>query len=145
MARHRAHRLNPLPGTVATFVALTIGYWLPGIGLPRLDFPLLNGNLLVPDTTAVSFAWTVGLAQTLGIGVLLGLMYGEWARERLPGGPATKGAIWGLVVGCVAGFTVFPLLYGGGLFGSRWDTGTPMALVAWFLAWGATLGLADGG
>jgi len=127
-------------GLVATFVATTLGYWLPGLGLLRLDFPILNGNLIVPDTTAVSFAWLVGAAQTAGLGALLAGIYAGWLRDRLPGRPWLRGTIWGALLGVVSGLTVFPLLYGAGVFGLAWDPVAPVSLAVWYGSWGAALG-----
>ena len=42
----RPIRALALAGLAATWVALSVGYWLPGIGLPRMDVALWNGNLL---------------------------------------------------------------------------------------------------
>lgn len=140
----RRSRPGVAPGVIATLAALTVGYWAPGLGLPRLDLPMLNGNLLVPEATSAAFGWTVGLAHTLVLGGFLGAVYRRMIRARLPGGPATRGALWGLVVGTFAGFTVFPLLYGAGIFGLQWGPGAPVTIVLWFLTWGATLGIVDG-
>jgi hypothetical protein len=50
------HRL--IGGLVAGFAALhiadMIGYWLPGIGLPKLDFAYFNGTILMPDAPATT-------------------------------------------------------------------------------------------
>lgn len=127
-------------GVIATFVSLTAGYWIPAVGLIRLDFASLNGNLLVPDTTAVSFAWTVGLVHTCALGAILAVVYSAWVRQRLPGSAWLRGAIWGAVVGVVSGLTIFPLLYGAGAFGLAWDPAAPIALAIWHLVWGLTLG-----
>ncbi len=120
-------------GLVATFVALTVGYWLPGIGLLRLDFPALNGNLIVPASTASAGVWLIGAGQTFGIGTLLAVVYARWIRSRLPGRGPTRGLVWGALVGVVAGLTVFPLVYGGGVFGIAWEAQAPLAMALWFL------------
>jgi hypothetical protein len=128
---------------VATFVAMSVGYWLPGLGLPRLDFAQMNGNLLVPEQSTASFAWTVGLVDIFLLGMLAAVVYGRYLRSRLPGTGPVRGLIWGLVLCTVTGLTAFPLLFGGGVFGVRWDPGAPIALVLWHVAWGVTLGIVD--
>lgn len=132
-----------LAGAVATFVAVTAGYWLPGIGLLRIDFPTLNGNVIMPVSTASAAAWMIGAAQTFGIGALLGVIYLCWIRDRLPGEGPTRGLVWGALVGVVAGLTVLPLVYGGGVFGLAWAPQAPVALAAWFIVWGAALGITE--
>ena len=132
-----------LAGLASTWVALSVGYWLPGIGLPRMDVALWNGNLLVPDITSVGLAWVVGAVQTLGLGTLFGIAYGRLMRDRLPGPPALRGAIWGCVIGILAGMVIMPLLYGAGMFGSRWDPTMPLAVAIWYLVWGISLGITE--
>jgi len=131
-------------GAVATFVALSVGYWLPAIGLPRLDFPALNGNLLVPESSGAAFAWTIGLLDTFALGMLAAVVYARWLRSRLPGHGVTRATIWSLVLMVISGLAAFPLLFGAGAFGVAWGAMTPIALVLWHLAWGVTLGIADG-
>jgi hypothetical protein len=143
MENNRPIRALALAGLAATWVALTVGYWLPGVGLPRIDVALWNGNLLAPDTTDVGFAWILGALQTLGLGTLLGIVYGRVMRHRLPGGAAIRGAIWGSVVGIAAGMVIMPLLYGAGLFGVYWDPLMPFSLVVWHLTWGVTVGITE--
>jgi hypothetical protein len=139
----RPVRTLALAGLVATWVALTVGYWLPAIGLPRMDIALLNGNLLVPESSSVGLAWTVGAIQTLGLGVLLGIAYGRVMRHRLPGPPAMRGAIWGCVIGIGVGMVLMPLLYGAGIFGVRWAPTMPLAIALWHLAWGTAVGITE--
>ncbi len=132
-----------LAGLASTWVALSVGYWLPGIGLPQMDVALWNGQLLVPDITSVGLAWVVGALQTLGLGTLFGIAYGRLMRDRLPGPPALRGAIWGAVIAIPAGMVIMPLLYGAGIFGSRWDPAMPLAVAIWYLVWGVSVGITE--
>lgn len=129
-------------GLMATFVAAVAGAWFPSIRLPRIDFASLNGPLLVPVEASMSFTWTVGLLQLFAGGVLLALVYAFYVQQHLPGPGWLRGMIWGAVLCVVAGLTQLPLLYGGGVFGSAWNGVMPLALVVWFLLWGAVLGVA---
>ena len=128
-------------GILATFVAMSAGYWLPAIDLPRLDFATLNGNLVVPESSSASFSWTIGLLQTFGFGALLAHVYGLYVEPHLPGPAWMRASLWGLVLAVVSGLTVFPLLYGVGIFGADRDGAMPVALVLWYLLWGLVLGL----
>ncbi len=136
-------RALALAGLAASWVAMSVGYWLPGLGLPRMDVAMWNGNLLVPDTTSVGLAWTVGAIQGLGFGALLGIVYGRVARPRLPGPAALRGIIWGSALAVVFGMVLMPLLYGAGIFGVRWSSAMPVTVAVWHLAYGATLGVCE--
>ncbi|NKB89944.1 MAG: hypothetical protein GKS06_17155 [Acidobacteria bacterium] len=143
MTEARPVRALALAGLSATWIALTLGYWMPAIGLPRMDLALWNGNLLVPATSTVGFAWTIGALQTLGLGTLLGIAYGRVMRDQLPGASALRGAIWGVVIGVVVGMVLMPLLYGAGLFGVRWDPLMPISIGIWHLTWGTAVGVIE--
>lgn len=130
-------------GSLATFAAVSAGYWMPALGLPRLDFASLNGNLIAPESSGASFAWSIGLLDTFALGILAAMVYGRYLRHRLPGSGPVRGLIWAAVVCAVVGLTAFPLLFGAGVFGLRWDGAMPIALVLWHGVWGLSLGLAD--
>jgi hypothetical protein len=129
-------------GVLATFVASAAGYWFPAVGLPPLDLPALNGALVVSEEASISFAWTVGALEMFGGGIVMALMYAFWVQMHLPGPGWLRGMIWGGVLSVVVGLTVFPLLYGGGMFGIAWDGRTAVSVIAWHLLWGGVLGVA---
>lgn len=129
-------------GLLATFVAVVAGTWFPSLGLPRVNLVTLNGNILAPEGSSVSFAWTVGLLQLFAGGVVVALLYALYIQAILPGPGWARGMIWGGVLCLVSGLTLFPLIYGGGVFGSGWDSAYPLSLVAWYLLWGTVLGIA---
>src|SRR4030088_2580550 len=45
------HRVSAalLAAVVATHMATVIGYWMPGIGLPQLDWNRINGSIYTPN------------------------------------------------------------------------------------------------
>ena len=129
-------------GLLATYVAMVAGTWFPGLSLPRVDLASLNGNILAPEGASASFAWTVGLMQLGAGGVVMALLYAFYIQALLPGPGWARGMIWGGVLCLVSGLTLFPLIYGGGVFGSGWASGYPLALAVWYLLWGAVLGIA---
>ncbi len=129
-------------GLLATFVAVVAGTWFPSLNLPRIDLATLNGSILAPEGASVSFAWTVGLLQMFGSGVVMALLYALYIQALLPGPGWARGMIWGGVLCLVSGLTLFPLIYGGGVFGSEWDSVFPLALAVWHLLWGTVLGIA---
>src|SRR6266702_7952655 len=55
--RYRAwvgdHRVSAaaLAGLVATHLATVVGYWMPGIGLPQLDWNRINGSIYTPNAS----------------------------------------------------------------------------------------------
>jgi hypothetical protein len=129
-------------GVLATFVAMAAGFWFPAIALPVLDFPALNGALIVSDEVSFTFLWTVGAVEVFGGGIVMALLYAFWVQMHLPGPGWFRGVIWGGVSAVVVGLTVFPLLYKGGLFGAAWDGRMVVAVIAWHLIWGSVLGVA---
>ena len=141
--RHFDARGWSVAGLVATFAAVSAGYWMPALGLPRLDFASLNGNLVAPESSGAAFAWSVGLLDTFALGALGALLYGRFLRSRLPGSGPVRASLWALVLCAIVGLTAFPLLFGAGVFGIRWDPATPIALVSWHLVWGVALGIID--
>ena len=128
-------------GVLATFCALTAGYAMPGLGLPRIDLAILTGNLLVPESASATFSWAVGILHALGFGGVLGLAYESGVQRFLPGRGWLRGAIWGVVFGAVTGLTVVPILFGGGLYGLDWDTAMPVSWIGFHLLWGIALGI----
>src|SRR5260370_18300587 len=47
------HRVSAalLAAVVATHMATGIGYWMPGIGLPQLDWNRINGSIYTPNAS----------------------------------------------------------------------------------------------
>src|SRR6266702_2786008 len=47
------HRVSAalLAAVVATHMATVIGYWMPGIGLPQLDWNRINGSIYTPESS----------------------------------------------------------------------------------------------
>jgi hypothetical protein len=129
-------------GLLATFVAVVAGAWFPGLSLPRVDMASLNGDFLAPEGASASFAWTVGLLQLFAGGVVVALLYALYIQALLPGPGWFRGMLWGAVLCLVSGLTLFPLIYGGGVFGAEWDSVYPLALTVWYLLWGAVVGIA---
>src|SRR5438309_10992087 len=61
------HRLVAaiLAGIVATHMATIIGFWLPAVGLPKLDWPSANGGVFTPYGSAIQqFFSGIGLHFT---------------------------------------------------------------------------------
>ena len=61
-----------LAGIVATHVATIIGFWLPAVGLPKLDWPSVNGGVFTPYGSAIQqfvsgsiFHYTDGVVFTV--------------------------------------------------------------------------------
>lgn len=127
---------------MATFVAAVAGYWFESIGLPRLDFAVWNGSLLAPSDASITFVWSVGMLQLFAGGIVMAIVYGYYVQMYLPGPGWMRGMMWGAVLAVLVGLTVVPLLYGGGPFGSDWDSRTVVAIIAWHLLWGIVLGIA---
>lgn len=108
-------------GLMATFVMTLTGFWLDGLGLPGLDV----GAMIAEST---GHGWTWGNLAHFVNGALLGLIYVQWVRDRLPGNALVKGVGYGILTTLAAAIVVVPLAAGAGVFFS--NTPVPGAMVA---------------
>ncbi|SRR5712691_8798812 len=122
-------------GAVGTAAITMIMLGAPLMGMPRMPIGDMLGSLLHIGSVA-------GWAMHVVIGLTLALIYGGWFATRLPGGPAVRGAIYGLGVFLVAQVVVTPMM-GGGVF-----SGGNLSMIAGSLAghlvYGVLVGLIYG-
>jgi hypothetical protein len=143
------HRL--IGGLVAGFAALhlanMVGYWMPGIGLPKLDFAAFNGAILLPDAAATP-QWFEGQFFHAGNGLLFALAYALLIFPRLGKTLTTarnvgRGVGMGMVLGTLSCLwwipTQNPQLHAGFMSHNLgWDL--VLAVYVWHLAWSLALG-----
>lgn len=143
-----------LAGFVATHVATVIGYWMEGIGLPQLNWPVVNGNVVLPKASAVA-KYVVGEVFIHGMdGVVFTLIYAVVLYPmliRLMGSrinPLTNMAcalIFGLVLGTISNGFLNPYVYfahqGAGIFTTGFGWKVPFAVYLWHVAFGVNLGM----
>jgi hypothetical protein len=117
-------------GLVATHVTTNTGMWYHGLGLPDLNFNLLNGFLVFGNagmdpkgvSDPVMLTLFGGIAH-YAMGVAFSLVYAFGIAPLLPisstmGGNFAKALIWGLILAtlsCVWWINLFPNLAGPGV------------------------------
>jgi len=162
VARHKL-RVALVGGLVATHVTTNLGMWYHGIGLPDLNFNLLNGYLVMgnPGFDPAGFSDPVVLTLFGAIvhyaqGVAFALIYAFGIFALLPiantlVGNVTKAVIWGLVLATLSAvwwINLFPNLAGpgtsAGIFmvnlGADWWKWLA-AVYLWHIVYGINLGL----
>jgi hypothetical protein len=139
-----------LAGLIATQMATIVGYFLPGIGLPSLNWPAVNGALVVPDASPGAQFAAGAFVHTID-GVVFALLFAVlvWGRIPLPNtstGNVEKGVIYGIVLAIISAGFLVPYVYlpktGAGLFSFGYDDGwkLPAAILLWHLVYGFFLG-----
>jgi hypothetical protein len=140
-----------IAGFVATHIATVIGFWFKGIGLPQLNWPVVNGNVVLPAGTSTVSKFIVGEVFIHGLDGLVFTLIFAIILFPLMGSRVTpvmnmaKAVFFSLLLGTLSiGFMV-PYVYlphaGAGLFSTGFGWKTVTAIYLWHLAFGFTLGL----
>ena len=96
-------------GTLAITFLMYVGG--PMMGLPRMDIAAMLGGMLG--------GWGMGMAMHILNGaVIFPLIYAFVLFAHLPGSPALKGILWGVILWVLAQIVVMPMM-GAGVFGLR--------------------------
>src|SRR6266850_2564913 len=102
------HRVSAalLAAVVATHLATVIGYWMPGIGLPQLDWNRINGSIYTPNASPDSqflsggvFHYLDGIVFTLVFVVAVFPLL-RWRSTAF--GNVLKGLFFGTVLATVS-------------------------------------------
>jgi hypothetical protein len=111
MSTHPTFGRAALGGFIGTVVMAGMMYGVaPMMGL-RMDIAAMLGNML-------GGSWTAGLMMHFVNGsVIFPAMYTYVLYAQLPGSPAIRGTIWGVVLWLIAQTVVMPMM-GAGLFSS---------------------------
>jgi hypothetical protein len=115
--------------------------WLPGIGLPRIDFATWHARTIGPEGMNEDLAWIVGMVSHFLMGVVLALGYHWVVYPYLPLPRWVKGLVYGLFIYLTAMIVYIPIVHHGGLFGVNLG---PMIWLGNLLShaiYGVTLGL----
>jgi len=143
-----------LSGFAATHVATIIGYFLPGIGLPELNWPVVNGNIVVPHASA-AVKFVIGELFIHGMdGVVFTLIYAVvifpmlsplFGYKVTPITNMAKAIIFGMVLATISAGFLTPYVYaphsGAGIFSTGFGWKTPFAIYMWHLAFAVNLGM----
>jgi hypothetical protein len=143
------HRL--IGGLVAGFAALhianMIGYWMPGIGLPKLDFAYFNGAILMPNAAATP-QWFEGQLFHAFNGIVFALGYALVIFPRLGKTLTTarnvgRGVAMGMVLATMSCLWWIPTQHpelNPGFMSHNLGWELVLAVYVWHLAWSLALG-----
>jgi hypothetical protein len=125
-------------GLVGTAAMTGLMLLAPVVGLPRLAIGELLSTVLALSSAFLPTGPAAGWALHFLVGAALALVYAAWFAGRLPGGPAGRGALFGVLVFLVAQVTFMPLV-GGGFF-SRGDVPMILGSLIGHLVYGSIVG-----
>ncbi|HEX9729759.1 MAG TPA: DUF6789 family protein [Gemmatimonadales bacterium] len=127
--------MNPgriaLAGVGGTAAMTMLMLAAPLIGMPKMPIGEMLGSFL-------KIGSTLGWAMHGMIGLVLAGIYAVAASTRLPGAPALRGAVFGVLVFLVAQLVVMPMM-GAGVF-SGGDISMIMGSLMGHLVFGAIVG-----
>ena len=146
----REHRVASaiLAGFVATHVTSLVGYWLPSIGLPKLDWNTTNGAILVPEASAMTQFVVGGIYHTL-TGIVFALLFAFVIHPLLPGANTLlnnllKAVAFSTVLAFVSTLWMIPQIYfpdaDAGFMSFNLGTDLVFAIFVWHWVYGLNLG-----
>jgi len=106
-------------GLIGTGVMTALLLIEPSVGLPKIAMGQVLSTWLGLTSAHSATGPALGWVLHFLIGMLLGLVYAGVFDRKLPGGPLTRGLLYGVLVFLVAQSVFMPLV-GGGFF-SRGD------------------------
>ena len=144
------HRLGAavLAGLVATHIATIIGYWLPSIGLPRLDWNMINGAVYLPGVSKGLVFWSGGFFHYTD-GFVFTIVYVVALHPRMPGpwtslGNLAKGLLLGTALAVISCIWMIPEVYAvphAGFFSLNLGWKLVLAVFIWHWVYGMNVGL----
>jgi hypothetical protein len=145
-------------GFIAVQMATIVGYFLIGVGLPNVPWPLFNGWLFAPATVAKDFSnwgntgqFFVGQSIHMIDGMVFAVLYMITVKSRLPlantkWGNIGKGVIYSEIMAIISMGFLVPYVYaprsGYGFFSfySKDHWKLPLSIVIFHLVYGYFLG-----
>jgi hypothetical protein len=137
-----------LAGAVATQFATVFGIWFKGFGLPTLNWPAVNGALIIP-TASASSQYFAGWISHFADGVFFGLLFALLFHPLVPLrntilGNIIKAILYGSVLAIIsAGWFVPYVAYphsGAGIFSSGFGWKLVFGIFLWHWIYGYFLG-----
>jgi hypothetical protein len=140
-----------LAGLVGTHLATVIGFWLPSIRLPELDFNTFNGLLYLGAGSHASKAvlfWT-GAAVHYTDGLIFALVFAVAVHPRLPWrstvlGNLLKGLTMGMLLAVITCVWMVPRVWNvpnAGFFSHGLGWKFVLAIFLWHFVWGLHVGV----
>jgi hypothetical protein len=147
----RDHRVSAalLAALVATHMATVIGYWMPGIGLPQLDWNRINGTIYTPkaspDVQFLSggvFHYVDGIVFTI---VFVVAIYPLLRWRSTAFGNTLKGLLFGTTLATISCAFMIPRVYFSaadvGFFSHNLGWKLILAVYVWHWVYGLHLGM----
>lgn len=125
-------------GAIGTAVLTALWLVEPSIGLPNIAVGQILSTLMSVSVAHLNVGAAGGWLVHFGIGIVLALVYARFFAHRLPGAPAGRGAIYGVLVFVVAQIVFTPLV-GVGFF-SRGDMALLVGSLLGHIAYGVVVG-----
>jgi len=145
------HRVSAalLAAVVATHMATVIGYWMPGIGLPQLDWNRINGSIYTPNVSPDLQFLSGGLFHYLD-GIVFTVVFVvavhpllRWRSTTF--GNALKGLLFGTVLATISCAFMIPRVYlpaaDVGFFSLNLGWQLLLAVFIWHWVYGLHLGM----
>jgi len=138
-----------LAGFMATWIATIFGFWLGGIGLPQLDWPIANGSVvLAKSSAAVQFSageFIHGIDGIVFTIIVATFIFPLLGRSRAPMANMARALLFAAVLGTLSAGFLVPYVYyphlGAGIFATGFGWKVPFAIYIWHLVFGVNLGL----
>ena len=138
-----------LAGLVATHLATVVGYFMPGIGLPQLDWNRINGAIYTPkaspDVQFLSggvFHYVDGIVFTIVFAVAVYPLL-RWRSTAL--GNTLKGLFFGTILATISVVFMIPRVYFPdahvGFFSHNLGWQLLLAVFVWHWVYGMHLGM----
>lgn len=114
--------------------------WLvePAVGLPKIAVGHILSTFMSVSVAHLRVGNAGGWTAHLAFGVVLALLYARFFSARLPGAPAARGALYGVLLFIMAQLVFMPLV-GGGFF-ARGDIELLAGSLLGHLVYGVVLG-----
>lgn len=145
------HRIGAalLAAIVATHMATVVGYWLPGIGLPQLDWNRVNGAVYTPKASADVQFLSGGIFHYLD-GIVFTLIFVvavypllKWGSTALSN--VLRGLFFGSILATISCAFMTPRVYFPkghvGIFSNNVGWKFILAVYVWHWVYGLHLGL----
>jgi len=145
------HRVSAalLAAVVATHMATVVGYWMPGIGLPQLDWNRINGSIYTPNVSpdlqflsGGVFHYLDGIVFTVVFVVAVHPLL-RWRSTTF--GNALKGLLFGTILATISCAFMIPRVYfpaaDVGFFSHNLGWQLLLAVFVWHWVYGLHLGM----
>ncbi|HEY8705120.1 MAG TPA: hypothetical protein VIL98_10220 [Gaiellaceae bacterium] len=135
-------------GVVATHIATVTGYWYAIVGLPKLDYNLFNGILLVPNEKNATIQFVIGGAAHYLTGICYALIFAFLIHPLLRvansvAGNIAKAVGFGLVLATLSALLWVPRdfpSFNPGFFTNNFGWKFVLGIYVWHIVYGLHLG-----